>query len=335
MYLVHGRSQRRARSPSTATRVTAVPAVKDVHQVFGQPQFEDINSFLNDRFAALGTLIAVHRGTGIGSIVENTSDAVTAAVASGGDIVEIDVVASTDGDFFAFHDGYERRLLGVGANLRTMSTAQINDLSYRHVARPGRPARVEPLLDLLSNFRGRALFNIDRSWCWWPALLRDLDALNMTGQLLLKSPAGEDQVQFLREHPVKYPFLPICRTLEESFSLLDDPRLNTVGVELVAEHPSHPFVDPRALAGLRERGVFTFANAEVLTTGIDLFAGYDDETAILRSPDLGWGPLFDLGVDVIQTDWPWLLRDYRKERVRAASAVGPVVINGREPQGNR
>ena len=52
-------------------------------------------------------------------------------------------------------------------------------------------------------------------------------------------------------------------------------------------------------------------NAEVLSNGIPLFAGPDDERAILEGPEQGWGPLLELGVGLIQTDWPWLLSRHR------------------------
>ena len=52
-------------------------------------------------------------------------------------------------------------------------------------------------------------------------------------------------------------------------------------------------------------------NTVTLTTGIPLFGGLDDELAISDSPGGGLRPVFDLGVDAIQTDWPALVRDYR------------------------
>jgi Domain of unknown function/Glycerophosphoryl diester phosphodiesterase family len=288
--------------------------------VVGQPQFATVNALLAERLAQRGTLIVVHRGTASGSVVENTADAVTAAVASGGDVVEIDVSASTDGAFFAFHDGTEPRLLGIDANLTTLPTAKVRTLTYQNVHRGGRPARVEPLLGLLARFRGGPLFNIDRSWPWWPSLLSALDRLDMAGQLLLKCAADdEERVALLRAHPTKYPFIPICATLEQARRHLGDPILNTVGVELLATAPDSSFLDPAVIAGLQACGVLVLVNAEVLDNDVDLFAGHDDEVAVLDRPEHGWGPLFDLGVDAIQTDWPWLLRDYRERRRREAS----------------
>jgi hypothetical protein len=286
----------------------------------GQARYAEVNAQLRARLAERGTLVVVHRGTGIGSVVENTAAAVTAAVASGGDVVEIDVSASTDGDFFTFHDGTEPRHLGIEANLTTLTTARVRQLVYRHVDRPGRPARVEPLLELLARFRGGPLFNVDRGWPWWETLLPALDGLDMAGQLLLKCDAdADDRVALLRAHGVKYPFVPICRSIGQAERHLDDPDLNIVGVELITTGPDSPFLDRAVVAGLRARGALVLVNAEVLDNGVDLFAGHDDEAAVLGAPERGWGPLFDLGVDAIQTDWPWLLRDYRERRLRVAA----------------
>ena len=288
--------------------------------MLGQPQFAEVNALWEERLAQRGTLIVVHRGTAAGSVVENTADAVTAALVSGGDVVEIDVCASTDGDFFAFHDGTEPRLLGIEANLSTLSSDQVRDLAYLNVHRPGRPARVEPLLELLAGFRGEQLFNVDRGWPWWETLLPALGELHMARQLMLKCAAdAEDRLALLRAHPVKYPFVPICATLEQARRHLGDPMVNTVGVELLATSRDSPFLDPAVITGLRAAGVLVMVNAEVLDTGVHLFAGHDDEAAVLGRPERGWGPLFDLGVDAIQTDWPWLLSDYRARRAVGAA----------------
>ena len=281
--------------------------------MIGQSHFAGVNRLIEDRLRAVGTLIVAHRGTAIASVVENTAAAVLAAFASGSDVVEVDVTAAADGAFFAFHDGEEQRLLGITSNLTTMAAQHIRDLRYRHVERPGRPAPVEPLMGLLDSFRGSALFHLDRSWPWWPALLPALDELDMQQQLLLKSPADTGHVQVLRRHPTKYPYMPICRTLAQAHQHLEDPQVNTVGVELLAEDASSPFLNPEVIAGLRARGVFTLVNSEVLTTGRALFAGYDDELSVLIDPQAGWGPMLELGIDAIQTDWPWLLRDHRDQ----------------------
>jgi len=283
--------------------------------VFGQPQFAALNARINDRLDQVGTLVVAHRGSGHGSVADNTGLAVRAALRSGADMVEIDVAASRDGEFFCFHDGDEQEFLGIEANIQTLSAAEIDRLSYQWVDRPGRRSGVERLLPMLDAFRGETLFNVDRSWWRWPQLLRALRGLNMTDQLMLKCPAWDDMaIGRLREFGVKFPFVPICASPDDVYRTVGDPQLNTIGVELITTTQHHPWFCAEVIEEFHRLGVFCFVNTETLTTGVPLFGGLDDELAITEGPEVAYGPLFDLGVDAIQTDWPWLVRDYRQAR---------------------
>lgn len=286
--------------------------------MIGRPEYEAVNARLNEALASKPKpLIMVHRGTHAGLVVQNTIGAVQAALASGGEIIEIDAARSIDGEFYAFHDGYEMPLLGVAHNLRTLDSATIDGLPYYASHGETKPAPVERLADLYGAFRGQdVLFDVDRTWFWWPQIFEVLDGLDMTDHLILKCPVDDSLVETLAAHPVKYPFTPMVRTMEEALRYVSTPDLNIVGLELIADTPSHDFCDPAQLAKLREHSLFLMGNAEVIIQDVPLYGRYDDEVAIFSSPDKGWGPLFDLGLDVIQTDWPWLLRDYRTERSR-------------------
>lgn len=285
----------------------------------GQPQFAEVNARINARLEEVGVLIVAHRGTGHASIAENTALAVRAAVLSGADMVEVDVSASTDGVYYSFHDGYEPEQLGHKQNLQSLSSAEIAKLSYIWRDRPGRTTRVEPLLPMLEQFRGEVIFNIDRSWWRWPGLLKALRELQMPDQLIMKCPGWEDAaLRRLRDFDVKFPLIPICSTPDDAYRALNDPEINTVGVELITTTRQSPWFDPSVLREFHDRGVFCFINTETLTTGIPLFAELDDELAIVASPQQAFGPLFELGIDAIQTDWPWLLRDYRDARTAAS-----------------
>lgn len=291
--------------------------------LFGQEAFEPVNRRINQLLDRVGTAIIAHRGTGHASIPENTSMAVRAAVLSGADMVELDVTASSDGEYFSFHDGYETEQLGIPVNLQSLTAVEIEKTSYVWRDRPGRTTRVDRLLPLLESFRGEVIFNIDRSWWRWPRLLKALHRLDMDDQLVLKCPAWEEAaLQRLREFEVKFPFIPICSTPEDVYRTVRDPQINTVGVELITTTRQHPWFSPEVIAEFHALGVFCFMNTETLTTGIPLFGGLDDELAILTSPEEVFTPLFDLGFDAIQTDWPWLLRDFREaRRNRWASSV--------------
>ena len=281
--------------------------------MFGQVKYEAMNAHLNSMLERRRVLISAHRGSGGGSIAVNTELGIKAAFLSGADLVEIDVSASVDGEFFCFHDGCEPELLGIETNLQTLTAEEIDRLSYIWVDRPGRPARVEHLLPLLRKFKDTdTLFNIDRSWWRWPNLLKALDGLYMAHQLLLKCPAWEDAaLQRLRQFDVKFPFVPICATPDDVYKVVNDPKLNTVGVELITNTRQHPWFSASVVEEFHALGVFVFVNTVTLTTGIPLFGGLDDELAVASSPDEAYGPVLALGVDAIQTDWPAIVRDYR------------------------
>lgn len=284
--------------------------------MFGQAQFAAQNTLVNDTLASVGTMVVSHRGAGHASLAENTALAMKAAFLSGADMIEIDVSASRDGEFYCFHDGYESELLGFDTNLQNLTSAEIDKASHVWIDRPGRQVRVERLLPLLESFRGQGLFNVDRSWWRWPQLLKALSSLKMTGQLVMKCPAWEGAaLDRLRAFPVKFPFVPICATPDDVYRTVGDADLNTVGVELITTTDRHPWFCDSVIEEFHDRGVFTMVSTVTLTTGVPLFGGLDDERAIATSPEESWEPIFELGIDAIQTDWPWLLKDYRERRL--------------------
>ncbi len=292
---------------------------------FGRPQYAQINHRLNARFADLGTLVMAHRGTPVGSIPRNSTGAVLGAVRSGADIVELDVTGSTDGVFFAHHDGLEPEHLTLEVNLRTLPAAAIEMAGHRWLGHPLGSIGLERIESLLVRFKSAAddavIFNIDRSWPWWPSALGVLEDLQMPEQLILKCPAGmTEAVDHLAAARTKFPYVPICHTQAGALRYLDRDDLNLVGVELIWADDSSELADPGFIERLHEAGLFVVVNALVLPASPTLSAGWDDELAIHQGSAAGWGPLFDRHVDVIQTDWPWLLADYRD--VRAAGKIG-------------
>ncbi|MCU1405050.1 MAG: glycerophosphodiester phosphodiesterase family protein [Glaciihabitans sp.] len=266
--------------------------------------------------ASRGAAIMAHRGTPGVAVVENTARAAIAAVLSGADIIEIDVTGSADGIYFAFHDGEEERLLGRDVDLLTLSSREIRQFCFARVSTPSGDVRIETIDQVLSALWRRfpdTLVNLDRSWNNWPDFLQVLDGFERGSQLILKSPVVGGHLEHLQDHPVKYPYVGICRTIAEVEIVLALADVNVVGVELLAPTDSSPFLDPTVLASFRDRGALLIANAEVLPGGPDLFAGHDDDESIFGTGP-GWNRLLDLGFDVIQTDWPWLLRESIEKR---------------------
>lgn len=96
-------------------------------------------------------LILAHRGLSQGNIVENTVAAMTAGFKAGADAVEMDVIMSTDGGFFVFHDGCEPYLFADETrNLRTLSTPEIERLTYLNNIGEPTTTKVERLSDFIA-----------------------------------------------------------------------------------------------------------------------------------------------------------------------------------------
>lgn len=251
-------------------------------------------------------LIAAHRGTTLGSFPDNTLRSGIAAILSGADIVEFDVIRSTDGEFFLFHNGYEEKLLAERIDLRTLTAAQIADHRFAWHGGPTAPG-VERLVDYLTGMQGHWL-NVDRSWGYWPEILDVLAEHGDPRRLLLKSPPIPAALTALAEHEVPFLFFPIVRSPQELEEVEAHAGINVIGAELLARSSEDPFADPAAVSAVAARHPLVQINALNLDDGAVLYLGYDDDTSILRGPEHGWDRLVAVGATVIQTDWPHLLR---------------------------
>ncbi|KKI91856.1 hypothetical protein WQ54_12540 [Bacillus sp. SA1-12] len=258
--------------------------------------------------------MAVHRGSSMGNIIENTLPAFYAAMQSGADILEIDVVRSSDGKFYIFHDGNERRLLGQEKNIREMDSVFIESLNYRNIGGHVVNYKVEKLDNALTTLKGTGmLLNLDRSWDDWNTLLPFLDQFDMADQIILKSPVNQSCLSILEQHPIKYPYMPIIKKLDEIDEVLSYQDINLTGMELIAKDKDSVFFQDNIIRGIKEKELFIWLNAIVLDDKEVLYAKYDDDQSIIKGSAYGWGKLVEKGCDIIQTDWPSLLDNYRQD----------------------
>lgn len=277
-------------------------------------KFPKENSLLIEKLKAPMPMIVVHRGAKSASIAENTEKAIHTANLLGADVVEIDVIRSTDGQYFLFHDGTENQHFGLDRNIRELSSLEISKLSYSWHSEPDKKFYgVEPL-ESLKNIPN-TIFNLDRSWEYWPHLLEELETFNMPQQLLLKSQVGQEELSSLVNSKVKFPYLAIVKTMAEVNAVMAYPEINTIGFELLAHTGEDEFANKTTIKRLKEMGYLIQLNALNLPNRNNLYLGWDDEESLFNSPQNGWGRLIEQGADIVQTDWPSLLRDFRHSRV--------------------
>lgn len=256
-----------------------------------------------------GVLVAAHRGTSGGNIIRNTCLSYENALLHGADIIETDGVLSTDGVFFAFHDGEEEVMWGERKDIRKMSSAEIEALPCRNWLNAFTAQHVERFEVILERLRNRCLINVDRTWFYWKEIIRFLDKFKMYDQIILKAPAEETYLKELEESGSPVMFMPIIRTVNE-WKLVQKYNVNTVAVEIVFENLDDAVVQEAFLTELHKAHVLIWGNTLVLSDDVTLSAHLDDNRAILNGPDMVWGRLIDMGFDIIQTDWPALLKNY-------------------------
>jgi glycerophosphoryl diester phosphodiesterase len=259
-------------------------------------------------------LIATHRGTCGGYIIPNTIPAFENALKHGCDIIEVDAVMSTDGDFFAFHNGKEKALLGTDKDIRSMSTKEIS--SFRCFNSDGTRInqKVEKLDDILEQFKGRCLINIDRSWFYWEETIRCIERHHMPDQIILKSHVDRQLLEVLQSHEVEFMYMPIISTPPQIEEVLKY-KLNLIGLELIFTHIDSPLIQEESMRSYHSKQLLTWVNTITLEDDLVLSALLDDFRAITVSEQNTWGKLIDMGFDIFQTDWPMLLRKFVEERI--------------------
>ena len=280
-------------------------------------RYAQINTPLSQKLAQKKCLIAAHRGSWGGNITQNTVGAYKATLQMGADIVETDVNATTDGVLYSFHDGNEQRVFGVEKSILQMDSKEVESYHPINTCNELTAARINRLTEVLDFLSHGELLNIDRAWNIIPQLLEVLDRYpNAKYQVVIKAPLkAKAAYEYLNAHPVKYMFMPICYSFEDVEAALSYPDLNVVGCEIIAFDEQMELFSDESIQRIHDRNLFVWVNAVTLgDVGVrPLYAKLDDDVSVLEDPSLGWGKLFEKKIDVMQTDWPALLYQYRRK----------------------
>ncbi len=254
-------------------------------------------------------LIAAHRGTYGGGIIPNTIHAYENALRHGADILEIDAARTRDGIFYSFHDGKEPAQLGTVRNIRTMDSSEVDQMHLRNTSFEDIAEKISKLDDVLEYLKGRCLINIDRSWFYWSDIIHLIKRHNMFDQIILKSPLRSEYLDPLESDGSPIMYMPIMYKQEE-FELLQQSRVNTIAAELIFTSKDSPLISSDNIEKYHKSGLLLWANTVTLDDRTNLCAFCDDNHSILYGPDDYWGWLIRHGFDILQTDWPLLMKTY-------------------------
>ena len=259
-----------------------------------------------------GIWTAAHRGTCGGNVIQNTCLAYETAILHGADMIEVDVILSTDGYFYAYHDGQERLVLNIDKDPRKMTSSEIGQYPCYNQVGLVTNQYLEQLDLILERFKGRCFINIDRTWFFWEEIIIYLNKSDLLDQIILKSPVEPKLLEMLQELGPTIMYMPIVKTIED-WEVVKAYDINLVAAELIFETLDSPLIKPEFIEALKEDNILTWVNAITLDDTIVLSALLDDNNAIANGYDETWGKLVELGFDIIQTDWPGLLTGFLKQ----------------------
>jgi glycerophosphoryl diester phosphodiesterase len=169
--------------------------------------------------------------------------------------------------------------------------------------------KLERLEDVLEKFRGKCLINIDRSWFYWREIIELLNRIDMKDQILLKSEVEEELLAQLEKSGTEIMYMPIMKKAEE-WDIVEKYNINVAAAELIFTDLKSSFLSEEFMGKLKHAGIAPWVNAITLNDDTILSGLLDDNNAIRIGFDETWGRLIELGFEIIQTDWPALLKGY-------------------------
>lgn len=261
-------------------------------------------------------LVAAHRGTYGGNVIENTYLSSIIALASDADIVEIDVVRSVDGVLYAFHDGEEERRFGITTNLRNLSSKEIESMEYLNIIGEKSGEYIWKLFDLLKALKGKGLINLDRAWDYLDEVFKIIKELQMEDQIIIKTHPTEEAFKYFKNSETKLMYMPIARKKEDILKFIHS-EINMVAAEVLFSNKNDEIIEDDFLKSLTDKNIKIWVNA--ITLGgyekHNLSAFQDDNSSLLND-GVGWSWLIDKKVDIIQTDWPYFLKVYINKKIK-------------------
>ena len=272
------------------------------------------NSLLNE-YLKKGILIAAHRGIGGGNIPFNTIDSFKAALIQKADIIETDVIKSADGVPFIFHIGQEINHLNRDIHLTEMTAEEIKEVRYVNADNCQTFCPPPTLDEALEYMKGRCLINLDHIWdgCFEETIecVRKHDMLD---QVIIKTPLEDEYLDMVEKYAPDFMYLAVINYKDEGSDKIFQRNINFVGVELVFDDDTAPLVSEENIAHYHEKGLFVWVNAILFSSNVPLSGGHSDDIAVTGDFENGWGWLIDRKFDIIQTDWPMLLKEYITNR---------------------
>ena len=139
---------------------------------------------------------------------------------------------------------------------------------------------------------------------------------DMADQIIVKTSPDKKMFDLMEDVFPEIAYLPIIRKDDGVHDELMSRRINYVGAEVLFGREDDEVGTPAYIDKLHRDGKLVWANSIIYDHRTQLVAGHNDDISAAGDPENGWGWLADRGFDLIQTDWPLMLRLYLEETGR-------------------
>ena len=261
------------------------------------------------------TLITAHRGITGGNIPGNTLAAFDAALLQGADMIELDVSTSSDGELVVFHPGMEHVFLGMPDKLLSdIPASEIRKLAFLNGDATPTQFGINTFDEALEHLKGRCYINVDKFWNNVDAIVKAIRRHNMADQIVVKTNPREDVYSYMEQQAQDINYMVIMREKDDQSGQLLRRGMRYVGAEVLFKTEESEFATEEYIHRMHKAGLLVWANAIVYNHQSVLAAGHNDDVSVVGRMDEGWGWLLNKGYDIIQTDWPMMLKTYMSKR---------------------
>ncbi len=282
-------------------------AEEPVTQASGKTRADRIRAALLNP-ADPAVLVVAHRGHHL-VVPENSIASIQASIDEGAHIVEIDVGRAADGTYILMHDKTIARTTFRKEAIDELTGEELQQIPLRHGIRPSTET-IPTLQQAFDAARDQIMLNLDPK----SMSIREAAELARTAGVLdhcifkaFWDRLDEETLAWLRANPDVF-FMPIVSTGEDLQAAF--ARDKWPAVELLIETPDDPYWSRDAVERFQNEGISVWINT---LWGGRISAGYGDRQAI-NDPEGVFGPVLDLGFNIVQTDLIELLMPIVRDR---------------------
>lgn len=255
-------------------------------------------------------MIAAHRGRAGGNIPCNTTPAFEAALCEGADIIELDVSVSADRELFVFHPGMEKSHLKSEKMIIDMPSCEVKKLRYVNQDDTETQFGVELFSDVMRNLKGRCIVNIDKFWTAPKEISEAIRNLGMTEQVIIKTYQDINDLKNVEKYAPDFPYMPMIIEKDECMDIISKMDINCIGAEVCFKSENSEVCSDEFVEKMHASGYKLWSDAIVYDYKSVIGAGHNDDVAVSGNFDDSWGWHIKKGFDIIQTDWPGMLKRY-------------------------